>query len=162
MNEHTTINGSESNEVEVVNRGLVAQLREVFALEHPSVVGARAGACLFCCLVFPAAGWAVGAVSLPGALLIAAAAACLDARTIVLHGGTAIMRVLGLEIGIAAVACVLAPEFSLVPGVLAATAFALIGMFACVSMGARAGDAWFEQLARPFELDVVIARATAA
>jgi hypothetical protein len=142
-----------------IDAGLVsARLKEVYAQEHPIVMGGRAGACLFSSFVFPAGLWAVGGVSATVAALIAAVMTLLASRTILFLGGMRIARVLALEVAVAA--AVLIPDFSPVPAILFAVFFPLLGMLSCVSAGAQAAVTWFAGEDRPHEVDVVIARAT--
>jgi hypothetical protein len=132
----------------------------VIAAEHPAVMGGRVGACIFSSFLFPAGLWALGAVDATGAALIATVATILVTRPILLLGGTRIARVLTLEIAIAALAFV--STFPVIPGLLLAAFFPLIGMLACVSASAHIAAIWLVADDRPYEADVVIARATQA
>ena len=116
------------------------------------------GACVFSSFAFPVGLWLLGAVDVTGAALIAAVATMLVTRPILLLGGTRIARVLTLEIAIAALA--LLSTFPVFPALLLAAFFPLLGMLACVSAAAHVAATWLVADDRPYEADVVIARAT--
>jgi len=149
---------TESDETRKV--GWVAGFERVAAVEHPAVLAGRIGACLFSSFAFPAGLWMLGAVDAMTAAAIASVATLVVTRPILLLGGTRIARVLALEILIAALA--FSSTFPAIPGLLLATFFPLLGMLACVSGFQRVATTWFVVDDRPFEADVVVARATQA
>lgn len=123
-------------------------------------MGGRVGASVFSSFLFPAGLWALGAVDATGAALIATVVTILVTRPILLLGGTRIARVLALEIAIAALAFL--SSFPVISGLLLAAFFPLLGMLACVSASAHVAAIWLVADDRPYEADVVIARATQA
>jgi hypothetical protein len=143
-----------------IRAGFMSGLGDVIAAEHPAVMGGRLGACVFSSFLFPAGLWALGAVDATGAALIATVATILVTRPILLLGGTRIARVLALEIAIAALAFL--SSFPVIPGLILAAFFPLLGMLACVSASAHVATIWLVADDRPYEADVVIARATQA
>jgi hypothetical protein len=143
-----------------ISVGFISGLGDVIVAEHPAVIGGRIGACLFSSFVFPAGLWALGGVDANGAALIAAVATMLVTRPILMLGGTRIARVLALEIAIAALAFL--STLPAIPALLLATFFPLLGMLACVVASAHVAAIWLVADDRPYEADVVIARATQA
>jgi hypothetical protein len=150
----------ETESDEAIKSGFMAGLGDVATAEHPAVLGGRIGACLFSSFAFPSGLWALGAVDTTSAALIAAVATLVVTRPILLLGGTRISRVLALEMLIAALA--FSSTFSLIPSLILAVFFPLLGMLACVSLAAQVATTWFVADERPYEADVVIARATQA
>jgi hypothetical protein len=155
-----TVTLSECDAAAVEQSGLLADVRELCAEEHPTVVGGRVGACLFSSFGFPAGLWVLGAVSPTGAAVVAILGTLLVTRLILVLGGIRVARVLALQVGIAALA--LFPTYSPLPALVTSAFFPLLGMLASVSAGARLAGAWFAQEERPREADMVIARATQA
>ena len=131
---------------------------ELCRAEHPAVIGGRVGACLFSSFAFPVILCALGAVDVTAAALIAAVATLVFTRPILLLGGVRIARVLTLQIAIAGLA--LSATFHVIPALLLAAFLPLLGMLAFVSGSSRLAATWFARDDRPYEADVVIARAT--
>jgi hypothetical protein len=138
--------------------GVIAGVGELCRVEHPAVMGGRVGACLFSSFAFPVILYVLGAVDVTAAALIAAVATLLFARPILLLGGLRIARVLTLQIALAGLA--LSTTFHVIPALLLAGFLPLLGMLAFVSASSRLAAAWFARDDRPYEADVVIARAT--
>jgi hypothetical protein len=158
-NDSTSISADAESD-EAIRTGFMSGLGDVMVAEHPAVMGGRVGACIFSSFLFPAGLWALGAVDATGAALIATGATMLVTRPILLLGGTRIARVLALEIAIAALAFL--STFPVIPGLLLAAFFPLLGMLACVSASAQVAAIRLVADDRPHEADVVIARATQA
>ena len=158
--EATTSVPERTNAEATTETGLIVGVSDLCATEHPAVMGGRVGACLFTSFIFPVALWALGAVEVATATLIAAGSTLLATRPILLLGGLRIVRVLILQIGIGVLA--FGSAFPVIPAFLLAAFFPLLGMLAAVSASARVASARFARDDRPHEADVVVARATQA
>jgi hypothetical protein len=139
---------------------MIAVLSRLSAAEHPAVMGGRVGACLFSSLAFPAGLWGLGAVEIPTAAVIAAAATLIATRPIMTSGGLRIASVLALQFVVALVACT--ATLPLLPAVILAAFFPLVGMLAFVTVAAKVATVVFARDNPVQEADVVIARATQA
>jgi len=129
----------------------------VYETEHPAVLGARVGVCIFSSFVFPAALWAVGAATPGVACLVAALLTVLAARPVLLLGGHRVGRVVLLEI---AFAMILLPRvLTPLAAIPAAVFFPLLGILATASLAARIAERAFAEHEHPHEVEAAVARA---
>lgn len=157
----TSISPDSSSKTLTESHSVIDDERNAFARayddEHPSVLVARIGVCVFASFVFPASLWAVGAATPALACVAAAALSLLTSRSILLVGGPRVARVVLLE---TLVAMVLLPRV-MDPLLAVATAvfWPLLGTLALAFMGARFADQAFAENERPREVEAAVARA---
>ena len=134
------------------------RLADVGSLEHPAVLGARIGACVFSSFTLPVLWWVLGRMDPTHAAVLAAAFTALVTRPILLLGGSRIGRVLLLQIAISM--WVFSVEFSHMTAFMLAVFVPLAGMLTSVTLCARIAGARFADEERVPEADAAVARAT--
>ncbi len=125
--------------------------------EHPSVLGARVGACVYTSFVFPALLWAAGAVTPSGALAIAIALTIVGSRAMLLVGGPRVGRVAFLQLVIAA--ALLLQTTSPWVAIPAAIFGPLLGLLCTVALGARVAELVLAEDESPYEAEAAVALA---
>lgn len=138
-----------------------SRVSQLAVAEHPAVVGARIGACLFNSLGLPTLLWAIGGVSVLSALGLAAALTLLCSRTILAFGGLRIGRVLAVEI--LATGWALHASYPVLILGFVAVSLPLLGMLASVMASARIASVRFARSDHHLqEADAAVARASQA
>ena len=136
------------------NSGALAALAD---REHPAVLGARLGACLFSSFVFPTLLWTLGAATPAFGAAIAVLMTVIGSRPLLLVGGPKIVRVVLLQIALGAV--LLSRVTSPWLGIPAAVFLPLVGMLATVWLVARIAEYMSTEDHRPHEVEAAVARA---
>jgi hypothetical protein len=131
---------------------------ELHAIEHPAVLGARIGACVFASFTLPVLWWILGETTATSAALLAAAFTVAATKATLTLGGLRIWRVLLVQIAVSA--WVFHGAFSVPTALVLALFVPLTGMLATVSVCAKIAGSRFAA-GEPFhEADEVVARAT--